>query len=193
VTPTKTSGASSDGTGSRRLRWPFIGVALVLVVLIILTPDLFATGQAGLQTRAQLIVERPTTGGDTGYYVESIGTSTLYQSIAIGIVRLPFWPYNGTSTELRNWSWTNASNVLVWIATNSTNPVAVNVTVVYASSAGLTTEYIGVYGFDLNSTTMTLQAISLLPGETVPAFSTPLSQLPIFLTLAIGPVKGATT
>jgi hypothetical protein len=194
VTPTKTSGASSDSSGSRRLRWPFIGIVLVLVVLIILTPNLFATGQAGLQTRAQLIVERPTPGGNTSYYVESIGTSTLYQSIAIGVAKLPSWPYIGTVTQLRNWTWTNGSDTLVWTATSSVNPVAVNVTVIYASSTGLRTEYVGVYGFDdTNSTTPTLLAIGLLSIETSPPSSTPLSELPMFLTLAIEPAKGATT
>jgi hypothetical protein len=193
VTPAKTSKVGSERTRSRRLQWPFIGVVLVLIVLIILTPNLFTTGQAGLQTRAQLIVERAMPGGNTSYYVESIGTSTLYQSIAIGVAKLPSWPYTGTGSQVRNWTWTNSSNSLVLIATNAMNPAAVNVTVVYASSTGLRTEYVGVYGFDLNSTTRTLQAISLFPGETAPPASTSLSNLPIFLTLAIGPVKGATT
>jgi hypothetical protein len=193
VTPAKTSSGSPGGTKSRRLQWPFIGVVLVLIVLIILTPNLFSTGQAGLQTRAQLIVERAAPGDNTSYYVESIGTSTLYQSIDIGVALLPTWPYAGTVSQLRNWSWTNTSDSLVESAASAKNPVAVNVTVIYASSSGLRTEYVGIYGFDSNSTTLTLLAASLLAGETAPPTSTPFSDLPIFLTLAIGPAIGATS
>jgi len=187
-----TSSPNAGGASSRQLQWPFIGVVVLLVVLIILTPNLFSSGGAGLQTRAQLIVERAAPDGNTTFYVESIGTSTLYQSITVGLAPLPTWPYTGTSSELRGWTWTNASEALVLIATSARNPVAINVTVKYANPSGVPTEYVGVYGFDLNETTLTLQSVNLLPGASAPPPSTPLADLPIFLLLAIQTASGPT-
>jgi hypothetical protein len=175
----------SRGASSRSLQWPFVGVVVLLLVLIILTPDLFSSDTSGLQTRAQLIVERVAQENNTSYYVESIGTSTVYASISVGLARLPSWPYTGTTSGLSNWTWTNGTETLVLVATNAMNPVAVNVTVKYLAASGLTTEYVGAYGFDINATTMTLLAVNLLPGGTAPAASTPLSELPIYLLLAI--------
>jgi hypothetical protein len=183
----------SVGAPSRQLRWPFIGVVVLLILLIILTPDLFSSGAAGLQTQAQLIVENVAPGGNTSFYVESIGTSTLYQSINVALAPLPSWPYAGSAMGLRNWTWTNATNTLVLVATNAMNPVAVNVTVKYGGTSGVTTEYVGVYGFYLNATTLTLNAVNLLAGGAAPPASTPLGDLPIYLTLSIRTTTGTTS
>jgi hypothetical protein len=181
-----------SGGSSRQLQWPFVGIAVLLVALIILTPNLFSTGSAGLQTRAQLIVERASPGGNTSFYVESIGTSTLYQSIRVSFAPLPSWPYKGTAATISNWTWKNGSDMLVLIAATGMNPVAVNVTVNYTIPSGLTTYYVGTYAFYLNNTTLTLQAMSLLNGAAAPPASTPLADLPIFLTLAIRTPTGIT-
>ncbi len=190
-------GGRSRNTGphraSRTSQWPFIGIVVLLIALIILTPNLFSSGSAGLQTRAQLIVERASTSGNTSFYVESIGTSTLYQSIAVGFAPMPAWPYSGTGTGIENWTWTNETDTLALVATSAANPVAVDVAVIYAvPSSGVTTEYIGMYGFYLNATTLTLDAVNLLPGAAAPPASTPLADLPIFLTLAISTPTGPT-
>ncbi|MGC2290162.1 MAG: hypothetical protein WA688_09965 [Thermoplasmata archaeon] len=182
----------AGAASTRQLRWPFVGVAVLLIVLIILTPNLFSTGAAGLETRAQLIVERAAAGGNTSFYVESIGTSTLYRSVAVGLAPLPSWPYNGIASDVHGWSWTNGTDTLVLVATNATNPVAVNVTVKYIDPSGVSTEYVGVYGFNLNDTTLALQAVNLLPGAAAPPGSTPLADLPIFLLLAIQTASGPT-
>lgn len=179
-------------TSSRQIQWPFVGIAVLLIALIILTPDLFSAGSAGLQTRAQLIVERASPGGNTSFYVESIGTSTLYASIRVSFAALPNWPYKGSVGALGNWSWTNGSETLVLVAETGINPVAINVTVNYTVSTGLTTEYVGTYAFFLNSTTLSLEAMSLLTGSAAPPASTPLADLPIFLTLAIQTSTGVT-
>jgi hypothetical protein len=185
---------TTNGDGSeRQLQWPFVGIVVLLVALIILTPNLFSAGSAGLQTRAQLIVERASPHDNTSFYVESIGTSTLYQSIAVGFAAMPNWPYKGTAVDLGNWTWQKGNETLALVASSALNPVAVNVTVTYlASSSGVTTEYVGVYAFYLNDTTASLEGISLLSGVAAPPASTPLADLPIFLTLAIETPTGPT-
>jgi hypothetical protein len=175
---------------SRQRQWPFIGIVVLLIALIILTPNLFSTGSAGLQTRAQLIVEKASPGVNTSFYVESIGTSTLYQSIAVGFASMPAWPFKGAAADLANWTWTNVTDSLALVTSSSLNPVAVNVTVTYQSSPGLLTEYVGVYAFYLNDTTQSLDAMSLLPGVASPPSTTPLTELPIFVTLAIETPSG---
>ena len=180
--------------GSRRMsQWPFIGIVVLLIALIILTPNLFSSGTASLETRAQLIVERATPAGNTSFYVESIGASTLYESIVVGFAPLPAWPYSGTGKDVGNWTWVNASETLALISTSALNPVVVNVTVVYAvPSTGVLTEYVGMYGFYLNATSLNLEASNLLPGAAAPPAVTPLAHLPIFLTLAIVTPTGLT-
>ena len=189
------SGHSTSGGGgvsSRGIQWPFVGVAVLLVVLIILTPNLFSSTSGGLQTRAQLIVDRASPSGNTSFYVDSIGTSTRYQSIAVGLAPLPVWPYKASLSAVHNWTWTNGTDLLVLVVSDPTNPVAVNVSVKYTDPSGGTTEYVGVYGFFLNSTTLLLHAVTLLPGTGAPPASTPLADLPIFLLLAIQTPSGPT-
>jgi hypothetical protein len=184
------AGPAGGGATIQQLQWPFVGVAALLVILILLTPNLFSSGGGSLQTRAELIVDRPSLGGNTSFYVESIGTATRYQSIAVGLAALPAWPYHGNISQMQTWNWTNATDALVLIDQNATNPVALNVTVKYTDSSGATTVYIGVYGFNLNATTLTLQAMNLLPGASAPPPSTPLADLPIFLLLAVQTATG---
>ncbi|MFZ0829945.1 MAG: hypothetical protein WCB18_04710 [Thermoplasmata archaeon] len=192
MSPSGRSASSAGGVPSRGIQWPFVGVAVLLVVLIILTPNLFSSTSGGLQTRAQLIADRASVSGNTSFYVDSIGTSTRYQSIAVGLAPLPTWPYRGSMTAVHGWTWTNGTNVLVLVANDRSNPVAVNVTVKYTDPSGGTTEYVGVYGFFLNATTLLLDAITLLPGTGAPPASSPLADLPIYLLLAIQTPSGPT-
>lgn len=182
--------AGAADTALGQLQWPFIGVAVLLVIVILLTPNLISSGGGSLQTRAQLIVDRPSLAGNTSFYVESIGTSTRYQSISVGLAALPSWPYAGNISQVRAWNWTNATQALALIDENATNPVAVNVTVKYTDPSGRMTVYVGVYGFHLNATTLTLQAMNLLLGASAPPPSTPLTELPIYLLLAIQTPSG---
>jgi len=185
VNRTNHSVTGAGGDASRQLQWPLIGIVVLLVVLILLTPNLFSTSAGGLQTRAQLVVDRAPTGDVTNFYVESIGTSVRYQSIAVGLVGLPSWPFTGAVSKLTAWNWTNGTETLVLVVSNTTNPLAVNVTVKYVDPSGFTAEYVGVYGFYLNAATRMLEAITLLPGASAPPTATPLTDLPIFLLLSI--------
>ncbi|MCI4352876.1 MAG: hypothetical protein L3K14_05745 [Thermoplasmata archaeon] len=187
------SGNSEAGPGgrpSRQLQWPFVGVVVLLVVLILLTPNLLATSAGGLQTRAQLVVDRATAGGPTSFYVESIGTTTRYESIAIGLTSPPFWPYSGSIGSLTRWNWTNGTETLALIVRSATNPVVVNISVKYTDPSGFTADYIGLFGFYLNATTHDLETMDLLPGGAGPMTATPLPDLPIFLLLALRTTPG---
>lgn len=185
-------GSSRTESTVRELQWPLVGVAVLLVILILLTPNLFPAGGGSLQTRAELIVDRPAVTGNTSFYVESVGTSTRYQDVAVGLYALPMWPYTGNISRVRAWNWTNATETLVLVDQNATIPVAVNVTVKYTDPSGMTTVYVGRYGFDLNATTLTWNAVNLLPGASTPPAATPVADLPIFLLLAIETSTGPT-
>ncbi len=188
--PSATSSGSSSDRG-RQLQWPFVGVVVLLIVLILLTPNLFSTSGGGLQTRAQLIVDRATGATRTSFYVESIGTSTRYDWIAIGLAPVASWPFRGPATSLGPWNWTNTTQTLVVVVSNSTNPVAVNISVRYTSSSGFLTDYVGLYVFYLNTTTQSLGAVTLLSTATAPPASTPIGDLPIYLALPIKSTAGS--
>jgi hypothetical protein len=181
---------ANGSTPARHYQWPFIGVVVLLVVLILMTPSLFSSGAGSLPTRAQLIVDRPDPGGNTSFYVDSIGTSTRYQVIAVGLARLPDWPFIGSASAVSRWNWTNSTQTLILMVSAATNPVAVNVSVKYTDPSGVSAKYIGVYGFDFNTTTLTLNAENLLPGGTAPPASTPMADLPIYLLLPIQTSSG---
>lgn len=187
-TPRPVSGGDDRG---RQLQWPFVGVVVLLIVLILLTPNLFSTSGGGLQTRAQLIVDRASGVPRTSFYVESIGTSTRYDWIAIGVAAVPTWPFRGPASMLGPWNWTNTSQTLVLVVSNSTNPIAVNVSVRYTSPSGYLTDYVGLYAFYLNATTQILGAVSLLSTATAPPAATPLVDLPIYLALPIQTTTGS--
>jgi hypothetical protein len=180
--PTRTG-----GNGDRRpLHWPFLGIVVLLVILIFLTPNLLGAGKGpaagSLPTEARLIVDRPPVGNATILYVESIGTSTRYQAIDIGVIGGVPWPFPGTGANLTGWTWSNASQVLVAKASATASSIAVNVTVRYTDPANVTVFYVGLYIFHLNGTAQLFEAVGLLPGLTPPA-TTPVRDLPIYLLL----------
>lgn len=183
--------SSAGGPSSRQLHWPFAGLVVLLVALILLTPNLFATSGGGLGARAQLIVDRAVGDAKTSFYVESIGSSTRYHSIDVGVTSLSAWPYRGALAGLDGWNWTNGTEMLALVATNASNPVAVNVTVTFSNPTGFNAEYVGVYAFYFNATTQSLEAVSLLPGASPPPTSTPVADLPIFLLLSVRTPTGS--
>lgn len=185
-----TGGSPPLGGGRRRIEdlapLPFVGVALLLVVLIIATPVL--TGQStagGILTQPELIVDALPGNLSTHYYVRGLSTTARYAEINLGFA----YGFNWTGafpTAALNWSdWENASSILAVDRAVPEDPVAVNITALY-SSDGVNALYAGVLAFYVGtpagSTTEMLTVVSATPG--IAGFSTPVADLPVPILLA---------
>lgn len=122
---------------------PLVGVAVLLVALILITPVLISEGQPppGIFTQAELIVDR--TSGTPGlhFYVHGLSTTVRYDVIALGTADNFSWSGSGSPPwrALDFGNWTNATFVLAVSLWATENPVAVNVTASYASLNGYAT------------------------------------------------------
>ena len=170
------------GEWARFFPLPFVGVAVLLVLLILLTPNLLLGGgpaAGSLATQAQLTVDRPPSGNVTHFYINGLGT-VRYEEIRAMISTNVTWP---APSSLANLSWENATwghEVLAAQFTTWANPVVVNVTAIYVDAAGTAVEFYGLFEFFVSSETLEAQALA--PGlSSVP--STPLSSLPITIPL----------
>jgi len=164
---------------------PFVGVALLLVVLIVATPIL--TGQSnggGIFTEAELIVDALPGNVSMHFYVRGLSTTTRYSELNLGFASGFNWTGSFPSGAL-NWTdWLNASSVLSIDRGVGANPVAVNVTALY-SAGGVNALYVGVLAFYMGmapgSTTETLTIASATSG--ISGFSSPVSDLPVPILL----------
>ncbi|MGI0131808.1 MAG: hypothetical protein ACREDK_01735 [Thermoplasmata archaeon] len=167
--------------------WPFIGVVVLLVILIFLTPNLLSGGAptaGSLPTEAQLVVDRAAGSNVTHLYVESLG-NVRYASISIQFGTNVSWPVVRAASIM----WANATTwaeALEGSATTSDVPFAVNVSAIYVDAAGSSVAYEGAYAFNIADTS--LAGIALTPDlANVP--TTPVASLPIFLLLASHPYR----
>jgi len=161
---------------------PFVGVAVLLVLLIFLTPNLLLGGQpaaGSLATQAELTIDHPTGGNVTHFYVNGL-SSVRYEMIQAQLCTNVTWPAPATVTNL---TWQNATwgiGVLAAEFSTTADPMAVNVTAIYVDAAGASVEYYAIYEFTLQSGS--LQGTPLAPGQS--SFgTTPLSSLPVTLLL----------
>jgi len=128
--------------------WPFVGVAVLLVVFILVTPVLLSISSPGLTSNAELIVDRSPSGTGFNFYVRAIGTTDRYTEVRLGLATGFAWdgirpvPWSGLDWT----SWTNQSDTLEIETTSAANPVAVNVSAQYVSSGG-NALYVGVLAF----------------------------------------------
>jgi hypothetical protein len=145
------------------LQWPFIGLAVLLVLLILATPELIAVGpSAGSpQTVAVLILDQTPGANGTHFYVESLSV-LRYTTITLGVAEHVSWPVPDRGLNLTWDRWSNTTESLVALISSPANPVAVNVTAIYIDPAGATAIYRGVYAF--NTTGGQTYIESLLPG-----------------------------
>ena len=172
---------------ARSVQWPFVGVAILLVILILLTPNLLQSGNSAaagsLQARAELIVDHPAARNTTYFYLESFGATARYQTVDIGLASGFSWPFTKSPSSLTRWTWWNATDVLVATVSNRSSSVAVNITVQYTDSANVTAYYVGLYAFNFNSTTQTFYGIALISGISAPPSPFPFGKFPIYLLL----------
>lgn len=185
----------------------FGSVAVLLVLLILLTPALENGGLTGGSTflaQGEVLVDLNST--DTWLFTVTSYGNVVFSSIDIGVNLTVVGPVPGIATQERTWNvWTNATDVQELTAKVSGHPfVEVNVTEVYVSpstsgSSSETTVTYGVYAFDLISTPggqfvveTPVYPISTTDPVTLPASSEggnswAIATLPQSVALAQGP------
>lgn len=173
---------------------PLVAVAVLLVVLILITPALLSSGQPapGILTQAELVVDRLPNNATMHFYVHGLGTTVRYQEIWVGLSSDFGWDGRGSVnwTGLNWTTWQNDSNVIETSLSTRENPVAVNVTAYYVSPGG-NAWYVGVIAFFVTLTSSTPQLYLASGGShSVAIPSSPVTvdnsslPLPITLTLA---------
>ncbi|HEV2316312.1 MAG TPA: hypothetical protein VGV89_01890 [Thermoplasmata archaeon] len=164
-------------------QWPFIGIAVLLVLLLLATPSLLSTPAGSPATEAVLVVDWVPTGNHTHAFrftVEGV-TLTRYDRLSLALAtRLP-WPVPRDGAGL-NWSlWNNLSNSVTVALSSTADPVAVNVSAEIVDASGASALYLGVYAFNASGSTVALQSLlaNLDPGTPTLA----VTQLPESLPL----------
>jgi hypothetical protein len=165
-----------------------VGVAILLGVLIVLTPVLTASGQpaaGSIFSQAELIVDTLPGNATTHFYVLGLGTTARYSVIRLGFSYGFNWTGVFPAGNLHWTDWQNASGVLSVSGVTDKDPFAVNVSALYTAN-GVSALYVGVFAIDVGvpvgSTTDTLTVVSDTAG--IDSFSTPVTNLPILITLS---------
>lgn len=172
-----------DGLG-RYFPIPLVGAAVLLAVLILLTPNLISAGggpaAGSLATQAELVIDHAPTGSVTQFYIHGLG-DVRYARIVVQLDPNVTWPAP-SSVPYADWTNTTAMNgTLAIVVDTPANPVAVNVTAVYVDPTSTTVWYLGTYVLDVSGGMLSI--VALLPGASSIS-PTPLSALPLELLLA---------
>jgi hypothetical protein len=174
---------------------PLVGIALLLAVLIVLTPILTANGQptaGSIYSQAILTIDALPGNASVHFYIRGEGTTARYQEIRMGFASGFNWTGGFPSGRL-NWTdWENASAVLSADRAVNQTPVAVNVSALYSAN-GVNALYVGVFAVEVGtppgSSTDTLTVISDTSG--ISSFTYPVASLPIPVPLSdVGSVGG---
>jgi hypothetical protein len=174
----------SDRTETLR-RWfptPFVAIVVLLVVLIVLTPNLLSSANpsaGSLPTEAELIVDHASGDNVTHLYVRGIGL-VRYTSIAVAVEGDFNWSSPPSPSILTFGTPTTWTDVLAATMTTAADPFAVNVTAVYVDASGTTVDFVGMFAFDLAGGV--LSEIVYVPA-TGGVTTTPQSQLPLAIVL----------
>jgi hypothetical protein len=161
---------------------PFVAIVVLLLVLIVLTPNLLSTAapSAGsLPTEAELIVDRALGDNVTHLYVRGLGLPR-YASIEVAIAPQFSWadppPLANISFGAPTW-WNDS---LASALATPANPFAVNVTAVYIDAAGVRVDFVGTFAFDIAGGV--LSEIAYFPPS-AGITTTPVAQLPLPILL----------
>lgn len=161
---------------------PLVGATAILLVLIVFTPILFASGQpaAGtFETQGMLVVDQYPAGSNTTFYVHAVGPTVRFARISIGLASNFAWS-GGCPTSGLAWThWSNSTDVLEAEVGSGANPVAVRATATY-TAAGSTANYSAELAFDASGG---LLAIAACYGSTPPTTPQPIASLPLVLLL----------
>ena len=167
---------------------PLVGAALILALMIVVTPILTANGQpaaGSIYSQAELVVDGLPGNATTHFYVRGLGTTARYEELRLSFAFGFNWAGSFPSGAL-NWTdWLNASDVLSIDAAVTGNPVAVNVSALYSAN-GVSALYVGVFamqvGVPAGSSTDTLTVVSHTAG--IAGFTWPVASLPAFISLS---------
>jgi len=167
---------------------PLVGIALLLAILIVLTPILISNGQpaaGSIFSQAELIVDAVPGNSTIHFYVRALSSTARYEEIRFSLSTDFNWT-GGFPSGALNWSsWQNLSSVVAISAATNHTPVAVNVTAVYTAN-GATAYYVGLLAMEIGtpsgSSTEMLTVASATSG--ISGFSTPVSNLPLPIELS---------
>jgi hypothetical protein len=161
---------------------PLVGTTAILVVLIVFTPILFATGPpaaGSFETQGELIVDQSPPGSNTTFYLHAVGPTVRYSVLSIGLASSFAWTGACPSSGL-TWSvWENLTGKIDAEVGTAANPVAVRATATYTED-GATANYSAELAFDVSSGTL---SIAVCYGATPPSASQPIASLPLLLLL----------
>lgn len=167
------------GRLGRLAPWPLVGVALLLVTLVILTPVLITNSHQpgpGLLTQAEVVVDKISANATFHFYVWALGETIRYAKILVGVATSFDW----TGTSILSWTnlswtrWYNDSDALSVIVATDANPVALNISVQYCSALG-NAFYVGLLAFYVSLTS----GGESLYYATTPSLAVPSSPLTV--------------
>lgn len=159
---------------------PLVGATAILVVLIVFTPVLFASGPpaAGtFETQAELIVDQVAPGANLTFYVHAVGPTVRYARIDLGLAEGFAWSGLCPPSGLAFRSWANRSSVVEAELGTPDDPVALRMTAIY-TAGGTTANYSAELAFDAAGGTLTIAACF---GVTAPSTPLALASLPVVL------------
>lgn len=166
---------------------PLVGVALLLAILIVLTPILTSNGQpaaGSIFSQAELIVDAVPGNSTIHFYVRALSSTARYDEIRFSLAGGFNWTGVYPSGALRWSDWENASSVVSISAMTNESPVAVNVSAYYVANGG-SALYLGLLALEVatpaGGSTEMLSVASDIAG--ISSFSTPVSNLPLPITL----------
>jgi hypothetical protein len=168
---------------------PYVSIVVLLIVLILVTPNLVSTQAGSLCSEAQLLVDW--TGGPsanfTHFYLRGI-CSVRYASIMLGVGTNASSPgafsppASATSFRFDNVTWANGT--IQAMATTALDPVALNVSAVYVDASMASVTFVGTFAFDENGGRLFYVSYPISGGGVA---SAPVSSLPLTFTLTEAP------
>lgn len=163
-------------------------LALLLVVLILITPVLFSTGPpaaGSLLAQAELIVDRVAGDNTTHFYIRGFGATVRYSQMSIETAGNFTWTGSFPSAPLAWALEANGTDLLTLVLASTENPIVLNVSALYQVS-GSSARYVGEVAFEFatpaGSSGEMLYASTSTPGLAV-ASTTSVSNLPLILLL----------
>lgn len=161
---------------------PLVGAAVLLAVLIVLTPNLLSTGSpaaGSLESQAELIIDRAPSENVTHLYLRGLGL-VRYANLSL------LWSsFNGTSAPgspigLGIGGAVGGTDVLSVNEATGAASFVVNATAVYVDATGLSVTFTGDWAFVWSSGLL----VTTPYGSVAGASPTAPSQLPLILLLS---------